>query len=481
MMKEYLEYLHRGDFGKLMSWGTGWEQLKGENRIQNLVKIPGKACDRNFCYGRISSWGSIREGRFIPKKHGTKDWLDLFAILEEEHVIGEEQKSELQRWILRYPSHHPYIENGIEWLEFPEKGEGEHPDACPYGLKAVLSMGTEERRKFPAFETPMLMNLELTTRCPLRCPQCYCSLEGGKDLSLEQAKYWIDEAARNQVQQVNLSGGETMCYSHLFPLMNYIRERRMKCNVALSGYGFDKAVLEEMRRSGVNAICISLNGPTEEINKWSRDGFSLAMDALALLREFRFERTEINWVMHRTNADSFPRMVTLAEEYRVRGLVVMVFKPDAENQRNSIPSKEQLRRTADFIRNYKGPVRLEAEDCFSQMRALLGQRFFGNVNRGLGRGCGAGSDGVSVTVDGRLTPCRHLEVTEDFDSLKAYWEQSSFLSQIREAQEHKKEPCTGCRYEPYCLPCLAVNWKQKGELSFGEESCPIQERGETEQ
>ena len=100
--------------------------------------------------------------------------------------------------------------------------------------------------------------------------------------------------------------------------------------------------------------------------------------------------------MHRTNGDSFPQMAALAEEYQVRGLVVMVFKSDAENQRNSIPSKEQMQKTAGFIRNYKGPVELEAEDCFSQMRALMGQRFFGNRNRGLGRGCGAGSDGVSV-------------------------------------------------------------------------------------
>ncbi len=476
LMKEYLEYLNRGDFGKLMSWGTGWEQTQSENRIQNLITIPGRACDRNSCYDRIAPWGSYREGKFFPKKYGA--WIQILNILREEAMIEEEQKCELQRWLLRYPSHHPYIENNIEWLEFPEKGGGKNLKACPYALKAALSMGMEERREFPAFETPMLMNLELTTRCPLRCPQCYCSLEGGKDLPLETAKYWIDEAAVNRVQQINLSGGETMCYPHLFPLMDYIAERGMKCNVALSGYGFDKAVLEKMCQSGVNTICISLNGPTEEINQWSRDGFSLAVDALALLREAHFPGTEINWVMHRTNADSFPQMVALAEEYGVRGLVVMVFKPDAENQRNSIPSKEQMRKTADFIRNYKGPVELEAEDCFSQMRALLGQRFFGNRNRGLGRGCGAGSDGVSVTVDGRLTPCRHLEVPEDCDSLKAYWEQSPFLSDIRKAQEHKKEPCAGCRYERYCLPCLAVNWKQKKELSFGEENCPLREREE---
>ncbi len=51
--------------------------------------------------------------------------------------------------------------------------------------------------------------------------------------------------------------------------------------------------------------------------------------------------------MHRTNGDSFPQMAALTEEYQVRGLVVMVFKSDAENQRNSIPSKELSHESAD--------------------------------------------------------------------------------------------------------------------------------------
>lgn len=473
-MEEYLEYLHRKDFKKLLSLGMGWEPLQNKRMVQNLIRFPGKLYNRNLCCNRISAWGNFQEGIFFPGKCTTKDWLKILDILREEQAIDEELKKELQRWILRYPSHHPYIENGIEWLRFSEKEES-------YSLEIALTMSREERREFPAFETPMLMNLELTTRCPLRCPQCYCSLEGGKDLPLEQATYWMDEAAKNRVQQINISGGETMCYPHLFPLMHMIKEKGMKCNVALSGYGFDKTVLEEMCKADVNDICISLNGPTEEINRFSRDGFSLALDALALLRDAQFPRTQINWVMHRTNADFFPQMVTLAEAYQVQELVLMVFKPDAENQRKSIPSQEQLRKTADFIRKYQGPVELTAEDCFSQMRALLGQRFFGNINRGLGKGCGAGRDGVSVTVDGKLTPCRHLEVAEDFDSLKAYWEQSSFLEQIRKTPEHKKEPCINCKYENYCLPCLAVNWKQKGELSIGETTCTLCEREETKQ
>lgn len=471
-MKEYFDYLDRKNYGERLSWRKEWKKLQDQEGIWNLVRFSGRKCDKKLCQNRLSVWGTFQEGRFFPKRCHTKDWIAILQILKEEQALKEEEWEALKDWICRYPSHHPYIENAMEWLSFYEE-DPEHSS-----IEVALSMRKEKRREFPAYDTPMLMNLELTTRCPLRCPQCYCSLEGGRDLSIEQAKYWVEQAALNGVQQINLSGGETMCYPDLFLLMAYIREMGMKSNVALSGYNFDKEVLEKMCQNGVNDICISLNGPTEEINRWSRDGFSLAMSALEILKDFQFPRTTINWVMHRNNADSLPQMTELAEKYNVRELVVMVFKPDSQNQRKSVPTKEQLLKTARFMKDYRGPVELVAEDCFSQMRMLLGRSFIGNRNRGLGRGCGAGRDGVSVTVDGKLTPCRHLEVPEDFSSLKEYWENSLFLKEIRKVEDQKQEPCKNCQYEKYCLPCLAVNWKQKGKIFIGEETCKLHEREE---
>ena len=67
--------------------------------------------------------------------------------------------------------------------------------------KAYLRQGTKQKNnEYRAFDAPVLMNLELTNRCPLHCPQCYCELNTGKDLDLEQALYWLDEAAKNKYE-----------------------------------------------------------------------------------------------------------------------------------------------------------------------------------------------------------------------------------------------------------------------------------------
>ena len=328
----------------------------------------------------------------------------------------------------------------------------------------------QEARFYPV---PYLMNLELTSKCPLKCPQCYCDLQNGRNLDYQTALKWLDNAARIGVEYINLSGGETMCYPQLIPMLEYISDKGMKANVALSGYGFGKTQLMAMKKAKINEICISLNGPTKEINECSREGFELAIAALQLLKEERYQDTCINWVMHQSNADHLQAMVDLSEEYQIKELVIMVFKPDSEHERKGLPTLAQLKATADIVKKHQGEVTISVESCFTQLRILLSERFWGNVNRGINKGCGAGRDGISINLEGKLTPCRHLEFAEDYQSIEEYWQQSLVLEKLRTVEDAKEEVCQQCRYNKYCLPCMAINVKTKGKIAFGEEDCRL--------
>ncbi len=406
---------------------------------------------------------------FGTKKKDTQTIEAFLSALCKAGLCLESKKKEVLRFVERFPSHTPFIQNDISHFKFPFIG-----DKVTMAKVYLRQGSTRQHLYYKAYDTPVLMNLELTTRCPLRCPQCYCDLIGGKDISMEHALYWIEEAAKNNVRVVNLSGGETMVYPHIMELIRACHARGMLPNVALSGYGVDEDVLKKMIDAGVNTICVSLNGSTEEVNRCSRDGYHLAVKSLELLEKIGYCNTCINWVMHSTNADDFENMVLLAEKYHVAEIAVMVFKPDASHQLPSVPTREQMKHVAQFMKQYKGPVHLEAEECFSQMRAMVGKRFFGNFNRGIERGCGAGRDGISISVDGKITPCRHLEFEEDYTSIRDYWENSEILKTLREADDYMGEPCAGCEYRKYCLPCMAVNWKMNERLYMGDGTCPIQ-------
>ena len=329
-----------------------------------------------------------------------------------------------------------------------------------------------------AFRAPLLINLELTTRCPLRCPQCYCDLERGKDIPLERALDVLRQAADCGTKYVNLSGGETMVYPCLYRLIEECSSLSLRSAVALSGYGLDRNSLGRLIGCGVDEIYLSLNGSTEEVSRITRDGFHLAIRGLELLSESGFEKTAVNWVAHRANAGDFANVAALCRRYGIRRLTVIAFKPDSAHAMAGTPNAVQTLALASDIRRLRQEMpelSIEVEACYSPLKAYLSRRFFGNLNVGISKGCGAGRDGVSVDVDGHFTPCRHLDYPEKFESLLEYWNNSPVLKRLREVEDCPEHPCDTCGLNSHCLSCIAVNAKLKGRLTQGNDYCSLWE------
>lgn len=324
---------------------------------------------------------------------------------------------------------------------------------------------------------PSGMNIEITTCCPLRCPQCYCTLEGGKHIPLQTAVTVLHEAAEMGIEHVELSGGETLCYPYLYQLIKEARSLNIMPNIAISGWHFNNEVLDNLIEAGVDGIYVSLNAPTKELNDLSRDGYEYAIQALSVLKESGFQNYYINWVMHRHTADTIEEMYEIAKEYYAKALVVLTPKPDATNQLNTFPTRDQLTYTADYIKhNQNGDTKIVVECCFSPLLALIGHnKLWGNLNRGIYKGCGAGRTVLNVNVDGLLSPCRHLDYFEKWDTLEEYWTQSPILQKIRTLEDSKREPCLSCKYCDYCRHCLAVNSKINNDLYIGNSFCPLSE------
>lgn len=317
------------------------------------------------------------------------------------------------------------------------------------------------------------MNIELTTACPLRCPQCYCSLEGGKHIPVQNAISRLRQAKALGVKHVELSGGETLCYPHLYELIQAAHDLGIESNIAISGWHFDQNTLNHLIDAGLNHIFVSLNAPTEELNSRSRDGFQYAISALQLLKENHFDEVYINWVMHRDTADYLPEMIELSLKYNAKGIVIIAPKPTSQHELNTLPTKEQMARTVQLIRSNK-PGFLIVESCFSPLLALASEtKFLGNLNIGINKGCGAGRRTLSVSVDNLLSPCRHLEYYEQWADIADYWKSSAVLQTIRHLEESKEEPCLSCEYGPYCRHCLAINEKINNRLIFGNNLCPL--------
>lgn len=305
-------------------------------------------------------------------------------------------------------------------------------------------------------QKPTLINIEVTDKCPLNCPQCYCQLNVGKEIDRTTAINIIKQSGELGVTYINLSGGETLLYPHLNELIYICNKYNILPNIAISGWGFSKSVLEELIYNGINLIFVSLNGSTEEINAISRNGYELAIDALNLLSKSNFNRTIINWVMQSNNSDDFINIMKIAEKYNVKAVVIMVIKPDSNGNLETFPSNDQIEKISIFIKKYSGNVQIIIDKCFSQLKAFMGRTVFSNTNQGLYKGCTAGLDSFTLNVDGNFSPCRHLFIPETFDNIMNYWTKSSILRQLRLSSELNMKPCTNCKLKRSCRPCIAV-------------------------
>jgi len=316
-----------------------------------------------------------------------------------------------------------------------------------------------------SFNYPLQMNFELTTKCPLRCPQCYCSLEGGKDLGFERALEVLRDGSENGLWEVNLSGGETMLYPHIYDLIKECSRLGVSSNIAVSGWGLDEAAINRLIEAGMTRIFVSLNGSTQEVNSHTRDGYEYALQALELIQKANFPQSTVNFVAHNSNCDDFPNMVALCEKYNVEQLVVMAAKPTTAYELTTVPDRRQTVKLAENIEEARknSNVFIGVENCYSPLRAYMGKSFlWGNTNAGTGRGCCAGRYMISLSANGNFTPCRHLPFEENFKTIGEYWTNSGVLNQIRRVEDAPNQPCADCELGRYCLSCLAVNYKIEG-------------------
>ncbi|MBU1109472.1 MAG: radical SAM protein [Candidatus Riflebacteria bacterium] len=376
--------------------------------------------------------------------------------LNSKMIINESGLDELKQWLVDGKTG-ICIDHLIKQKLLPEFREAT-PELIQE-LKHLIEQTRHAKAPKRSMSAPEIINLEVTTRCPLRCPQCFCDLEAGKDLDLQTAIAAINEAAALKIPVINFSGGETLAYPHIETLIKTAHSLKISSSIAISGWSFTPEKLESLISAGVTSIFVSLNGSTPAVNQLSRDGYDYATSAIQLLAEKTEINRFINWVARNDNVDDFPELVKMALQSNFNGVVIIENKPDVNGTVQSVLCPEKLAQLAGFIRKYRQEnhkMIIEVEACFSPLRAMLSQTWIGNSNTGFFRGCGAGRDTAALDVDGNWIPCRHIIKPERFPSLSSYWHNSQILDQLREHEENRDPRCLKCRFLNNCLPCRAA-------------------------
>ena len=337
----------------------------------------------------------------------------------------------------------------------------------------------------PVMRTPKSMDLEITTRCNLRCEYCshFASAgDVGLDLPKEEWLRFFEELNRCAVMEVQLSGGEPFIRRDIKELIEGIVQNRMRFSILSNGTLISEeiaALLASTRRC--NHVQVSIDGaaPATHDSFRGEGSFLKAIAGIRNLLKFKVTVT-VRVTIHRQNVRDLEAIAAyLLEDMGLPGFSTNAASPLGlclgDSGRIQLTVEEQtlaMEKMMALTRKYDGRINAQAGPL-AQARAwrMMEQaRREGKdaiPGRGYLTGCGGPMSQLAVRADGVFVPCGQIPHVElgriNRENLRDVWRDHPELNKLRERSLIRLDSfkfCKGCDYLNYCTgscPALAYN------------------------
>ena len=321
-------------------------------------------------------------------------------------------------------------------------------------------------------QRPYALLAEITYRCPLHCPYCsnpvavasavlsgeqarqpssalrtaHATANNG-ELSTDEWRRVIREAAALGVLQIGFSGGEPLARSDLPDLIRVAREANLYTNLITSGIGLDDDRLGALPKAGLDSVQLSFQSDNTDLADEiaGARAHQRKLDAAAKIREAGIPLS-LNFVIHRRNIDRLPQMIDLAESLqaeRVELANVQFYGWAFLNRAALLPTREQVVRAREIATAAK--ARLSGKmDIFYVLPDYYEVRPKPCLN-------GWGQRYLTVNPIGEVLPCPTASSAIPdlrFENVRAraldwIWRESESFNRFR-GTEWMPEPCQSC-------------------------------------
>ena len=132
----------------------------------------------------------------------------------------------------------------------------------------------------------LVVHINVTNACNLRCPYCYGRYtfrKGVKDFTTNELISLIDEVDSLGTKIINLGAGEPLMRKDIEEIIGYIRSKDIECRMNTNGH------LVPQRLSAVkklSSICISIDGDEGAHDRYKGKGsFQKVLSAIEICRD----------------------------------------------------------------------------------------------------------------------------------------------------------------------------------------------------
>lgn len=314
---------------------------------------------------------------------------------------------------------------------------------------------------------PFAVLMELTHRCPLRCPYCSNPValdSASAELDTATWKRVLDEAADVGALQVHFSGGEPCVRKDLEELVAHATEIGLYSNLITSAVLLDQPRLERLQRAGLQHVQISLQDAeatgADRVGGFKGGHVKKLEAARAVVRQGM--ALTINAVLHRHNIDRVNDVIDLAMDLgagRIEIANVQYYGWALANRAALMPSREQLLAMDAAVRGRLPELagRIVVDYVVPDYYARRPKSCMGGWARRF----------MNVTPRGRVLPCHAAETipgmtfeTVHDRSLSDIWRDGPAFARYRgtdwmpepcQSCDHKEEDWGGCRCQALAL------------------------------
>lgn len=314
---------------------------------------------------------------------------------------------------------------------------------------------------------PLMVHLDLTYRCNLRCIHCYIVGPDKErtELTSSEIKEIIEQLVDAGTIYLILSGGEILTRrKDFFDIASYARERNFALRILTNGTVMTKEDVEKIASLNPLSVGISIYSTDPRVHDaiTSQSGsLSKSLLAVTMLRE-KGVRVRISTMVMKKNLNDYQSVREIAQNLGAEFQVGYRIAPKLTNSGYAYPSDLLINK--DELRGVLADIGESPEEFYQEGFNVIP--------------CGAGHTNCYISPYGDIYPCVLLPIFCGSLRKKTFidiWKRSYWMRKVRSAIIPRL-PCSRCDYLKYCKPCLAFSYFDNGDIFIPSERICVEAR-----
>jgi len=329
---------------------------------------------------------------------------------------------------------------------------------------------------------PRLIALEVTRHCRFHCPHCRAdasSAPSDSELTTAQWKKILKSISAFTKCIIIFTGGEPMERGDIYGLISFARKLGLQPVLATCGYLIDEASIKKLKKAGLVAMSLSLDGASAQTHdeiRQSEGSFDSVIKAAKLVADADLP-FQINTTITKINIDEVNAIAQLAERIGACCFNPFILVPVGRGREipdymlDPIEYETLLNRLLEMKLSSPIDIRVTCAPAFARVfHQSNAEKRVGAVN-----GCIGGSEFAFVSSTGDLQACGFLQIPvgnmlQKGFSLKRTWRDSELLKRIRDRASYTGK-CKSCEWRDICGGCRARAYATTGDYLAADPLC----------